>query len=301
MRRWLAAVALGGAVGLMLTGCGLPAGVDGDLVNNWAPVAAPKAFTPPAQVCHAADFADTGYLSSFNPVDCATSHRVETVHVGMFTGAAADRTSPPPKGSPELRAAYAECDAKTTQYVGNEWRTARLWLGVALPSPLAWSGGSRWFRCDVTEVDNVEDRGDTTSRTGSLRDALKSPSPLSLGCYAVKLSKNDGIDTMPSTPCTKVHNSEFVGVWTAPNVPFPTKSADWDRLHSACRKVIAKYVGVPADGNIKYRTGVVSLPGPRDEWQSGNRGVRCYLWLSEKKLTRSLKGTGNGGLPIQYR
>ncbi|BCB80326.1 hypothetical protein GCM10022251_05120 [Phytohabitans flavus] len=300
MRRWIAAIALGGATALMLSGCGNPAGVDGDLADDWAAPSEPTPFVPPAEVCHSGDYADIGYLTSFAPVDCGSAHRLETVHVGEFTGSAASGSAPPAKGSPEIRAAYAECDAKTKEYVGSDWRGGRLWLGVVLPSPQAWSGGSRWFRCDVTEVTNVEDNGDATSRSGSLKGALKPGSPLSLGCYQVKLARDSSIDTMPAVQCTKDHNSEFAGVYGAPAGNYPSKSADWDKLHNECRKVIAKYAAVPNDGNLKYRTGVVSLPGNEEEWNGGNRGVRCYLWLSDRKVNRSLKGAGINGLPIQY-
>jgi hypothetical protein len=300
MRRWIIAVALGGVTALMLSGCGNPAGVDGDLVDDWTTVSEPKPFIPPAEVCHSGDFADVAYLSSFNPVDCASAHRLETVFVGQFTGGAASASSPPAKGSAEIKAAYAECDAKTKEYVGGDWRNGRLWLGVVLPSAQAWGGGSRWFRCDVTEVTNVEDNGDTTSRSGTVKGVLKSASPLKLACYQVKLARDSSIDTMPASECTKDHNSEFVGVYMAPDGAYPSKSADWEKLHNECRKIIAKFAGVPNDGNLKYRTGVVSLPGNEDEWKGGNRGVRCYLWLSERKVNRSLKGAGPNGLPIQY-
>lgn len=300
MRRWIAVVAVGGATALLLTACGNPAGVDGDLADDWSTVAEPKPFTPPAEVCHAGDFAETAYLSSFEPVECDITHKVETVHVGTFTGDAAGRTAPPAKDSTEIRAGYAECDTKTKEYVGSDWRNGRLRLDVALPSPQAWTGGSRWFRCDVTEVANVEDNGETASRTGSVREALKAASPLLLGCYSVKLAKDSSIDTMPAVDCKKGHNSEFAGVWNAPDGAYPATSSAWEKFHNECRKVIAKFAAVPADGNLKYRTGVVSLPGSEAEWKAGNRGVRCYLWLSERNANRSMKGAGTNGLPIQY-
>jgi hypothetical protein len=300
MRRWIAAIALGGATALVLSGCGNPAGVDGDLTDDWGAAAEPKPFVPPAEVCHGGDYAEVAYASSFNPVDCGGPHRLETVYVGEFTGSAASAATPPAKGSPEIRTAYAECDAKTKEFVGSDWRNGRLWLGVVLPSPQAWSGGSRWFRCDVTEVTNVEDNGDTTSRSGSVKGVLKSPSPLSLGCYQVKLARDSSIDTMSATDCKKAHNSEFVGVYNAPDGAYPSGSAAWDKLHNECRKVIAKYAGVANDGTLKYRTGVVSRPGNEDEWLNGNRGVRCYLWLSQRQVDRSMKGAGPKGLPIQY-
>lgn len=300
MRRWTAAVALGGALALGLTGCGLPEGVDGELTNSWQSIPEPSPFVPPAEVCHPGDFAETAYLSSYSPVDCATPHRVETVHVGTFAAATAEATEPPTQDSAEIRAAYAECDTRTTEYVGADWRLGRLWVGVAVPSPAAWDGGARWFRCDVTEVTNVEDNGGTASRTASLRDALAEPSPLHLTCYAVRNDSNGAIDTMPAEACDKPHNAEFAGVWQAPDIPYPTQDRDWQQFHTECRKVIGRYAGVPLDDNLQFRTGVISLPGGAAEWAAGNRGVRCYLWLNERNVTRSLKGAGTEGLPIQY-
>ena len=61
------------------------------------------------------------------------------------------------------------------------------------------------------------------------------------------------------------------------------------------------YVGVPADANQQYRTGVVSLPGAADVWALGDHGVRCYLWVDGVTLTSSLEGKGAKGLPILYR
>ncbi|BCJ65988.1 septum formation family protein [Polymorphospora rubra] len=303
MRRWLTAVAVAGTATLLLTGCGNPAGVDGNLVNGWAAFPEPKAFVPAAEVCHTADFAETAYLSSYSPVDCATSHRVETIFVGTLTGATAEANKPPTASSTDIKPAYTECDTKAKEFVGADWRTGRLWLGVAVPSPQAWSGGARWFRCDLTEESTVENDGDseTVNRTASLRDALKTTSPLNLGCYAVKLNSEDRVDTMDPVECTKEHNSEFVGVWTAPDGNYPSKDTDWDKFYSECRTLVGRYVGVPLDNNLRYRTGVIALPNGQTEWQAGNRGVRCYLWMADKKFTRSLKGTGNNGLPIQYQ
>jgi hypothetical protein len=300
MRRWLTAVALAGVAALSLTGCANPAGVDGELTDDWMAMAEPKPFTPEAGVCLAEDFADTAYLSSYRPVDCTVAHKVETVAVETFTGGIAQRATPPGRGTEEIRTAYGACDRKATEYVGAEWRSGRLWLGVAVPSVQAWSGGARWFRCDLVEVKSVEDDGDTVSRTTSLKDVLKSASPLSLGCYAVKLDSSKNIDTMPTTDCGKTHNSEFVGVWKSTASSYPTSNSDWTRYYDECRKLVAKYVGVPNDGDMKYRTGVVALPGGKADWDAGNRGVRCYLWLSSRKLTKSLKGAGTRELPIQY-
>jgi Septum formation len=107
---------------------------------------------------------------------------------------------------------------------------------------------------------------------------------------------------MPGVSCSARHNAEFVGVWYAPTTAgYPKTPAQLDTLHAGCRKLIAQYAGVPDDGDLQYRTGVVSLPGGDDVWALGDRGVRCYLWLDGSALTASLKGKGVTGLPVQYK
>ncbi|HEX8627591.1 MAG TPA: septum formation family protein [Catenuloplanes sp.] len=298
--RLLTVLTIGALLVAPLSGCGKPLGIDGELADDWTPVSAPTPFTPPAGSCHTTGYSEVGYLASFEAVDCSASHRTETVHVGAFPAAAAGLDAPPAKGSAEARTAYQECDRKAKDFVGADWRLGRLWLGVVLPSPEAWSGGARWFRCDMTEMTTVEDDGETVSRTGSLSGVLKAASPITLTCYAVRLNKAGAIETMPPSDCAKPHNAEFAGLWNAPEGPYPKKDADWDRFHDECRKIIAGFAKLPVDANIRFRTGVVSLPAAEDQWQLGNRGVRCYLWLNDKKLTRSMKGAGAGAMPVQF-
>jgi hypothetical protein len=49
---------------------------------------------------------------------------------------------------------------------------------------------------------------------------------------------------------------------------------------------------------MKYRTGTTFRPPSAEGWQRGDRGVRCFLWSSDKDLTRSLKQAGRSALPI---
>ncbi|AEV88940.1 hypothetical protein ACWT_7931 [Actinoplanes sp. SE50] len=296
---------LAATLGVMLlaaAGCGNPGTVDGDLTNNWGAMAPATGFEPIADTCHLANFAATGPRATYEEVDCAVRHRTETVYVGTYSGAAADAEQPPSESSAGARAAYHTCDEKTTAYVGAPWRTARLWIGVTHPSPAAWAGGSRWFRCDVVELDSIEDDGALVQRAGSLRSVLSAPSDLLLGCYAIKLSDSGAIDTMPPAPCTAAHNAEFAGVWDAPaDATYPQGNTAWKRFHDGCRTVVATFAGVPDDKNLEYRTGVVSLPGNADVWAQGDRGVRCYLWLDGARLTTSMRAKGTKALPVQYQ
>ena len=233
MRRTGVAAALAIVLTAILAGCGAPAGVDGDLTDGWSAMAAPTGFTPPAGACHASGFDEVGTRSAYEQVDCDQAHRTETVAVGAFTGDLATAAAPPASGSAGARAAYQDCDARAVAFVGADWRTARLWLGVVQPSPAAWTGGARWYRCDLVEVTSIEDDGDLVDRTGSLRSALTDrASPLRLTCYGIQLDAAGSIDTMPRRSCTAVHNAEFVGVWTAGELPYPRTGAPWPQACS---------------------------------------------------------------------
>lgn len=301
MRRWLTGLALTGVVALLASGCGRPGGVDGELTDDWPAISAPVPFVPAPGTCHAGDFRPVTELEAYQPVGCDTDHRTETIHVGTFAGAAATRSAPPAAGTADLEGAYAECDAKARQFLGDDWRAGRLWLGVSTPSKPAWSGGARWYRCDLVETVTVENPGRSVNRRASLRDALTdADSPLRLGCFAVTLARTGKVEKMPGIGCSDPHNSEFVGAWTAPrSVRYPDADRDWLPIYDGCYQRVAAYTGVPNDRNLRSRSGVVTVPASPEDWRSGDRGVRCYLWVEGGRFTRSLKGVGPGGLPVQ--
>ncbi|MFF0468912.1 septum formation family protein [Micromonospora zamorensis] len=281
----------------LLVGCAGSGGLDGDLTDDWAALTPPSAFTPAAGVCQAADFTDVVTLAAYQPVDCAGPHRVETVHVGAFP---VERASAPAGGSAELRGAFAECDTRATGYVGDEWRVGRLRLSVALPSGPGWAAGSRWFRCDLTELTTVEAAPSVVVRSGSLRDTLKGASGLRLGCQQTGRTASR-VQTLAPVECGKQHDAEFVGVWRAPDTAYPTRDSDWSPLYDGCRSVLGRYVGVPDDADLSFRSGVVVRPPGAGRWRVGDRGVRCYLWLSDRTVTASLKGAGPAGLPVRTK
>ncbi|MCG5471911.1 septum formation family protein [Micromonospora sp. LAH09] len=281
----------------LLVGCAGSGGLDGDLTDDWAALRPPSAFTPAAGVCQAADFTEVVTLATYEPVDCAGPHRVETVHVGAFP---VERASAPAGGSAELRGAFAECDTRATGYVGDEWQVGRLRLSVALPSGPGWAAGSRWFRCDLTELTTVEAAATVVVRSGSLRDTLKGPSGLRLGCQQTGRTASR-VQTLAPVECGKQHDAEFVGVWRAPDTAYPTRDSDWSPLYDGCRSVLGRYVGVPDDADLSFRSGVVVRPPGAGRWRVGDRGVRCYLWLSDRTVTASLKGAGPAGLPVRTK
>ncbi|WP_433530186.1 septum formation family protein [Micromonospora sp. CA-263727] len=286
------------AVAALLAGCSGSDGLDGDLVDDWAALPPPGPFTPAAGVCHEADFTDSVSLAGYAPVDCAVSHRVETVHVGAFPDG---RSEPPPVASTELRTAFADCDKRAAGHVGDDWRAGRLRLAVAVPSGPGWTAGSRWYRCDLMEVSTAEAGATVVMRTGSLRDALRVPSPLRLGCQQTRTGRDGLVQNLVQVDCAERHDAEFAGVWQSPDRPYPTRSAEWAPFYAGCRSVLARYAGLPDDANLAFRSDVVVRPPGAGRWRAGDRGVRCYLWLSNRTVTGSLKGAGPAGLPVRTK
>jgi hypothetical protein len=287
-RRWPALAAACVLAGGLLAGCA-PAGVDGNLVDDWPALAEPKIFTPADAACHASAYRVTSSASTYETVDCTKTHGTETIHVGTLRGEDGSGNSPPAEDSPAMRSAYRECEQEAENFLGDDWRAGRLWLGVAFPSADGWTGGARWFRCDLIEVTSKDDDTPIT-RTASLKDALKGERPLGFTCYQVT-SKNDTVSEMKPLECTQSHNAEFVGVYVPPDAAYQTLTqARWDAYHSACRNLIAKYVGVST--STAKNAGSVASPFSKEEWERGNRGVRCHIWLEDKKTAKSLKGAG---------
>ncbi|GGL13292.1 septum formation family protein [Mangrovihabitans endophyticus] len=278
-------------VGGVMSGCGAsrPAGTDGDLVDDWPPVPAASPFHPAEGVCHE-DVAATESLAEYRPVDCVDLHRSETFHVG----ATGDAAVPPPSGSAAAREAYADCDRRAGPFLGGPWRDARIALRVVWPSRAAWSGGSRWYRCDAVQADFD---GRTASRSSSLAGALRDSSDLRLGCFEPAVRKST-VSAMRPVGCGSAHHAEYAGLWTAPEVSYAEVTGDQHRAAAGCRTVIARFTGVPDDDDVQYRVGWISYHPTKPEWQQGERRVRCFLWFRERTLTRSLKDAGAAALPI---
>lgn len=264
-----------------------------DLMDTWPAMAEPTGWMPEAGVC-TDTYSETSPRGGYKPVECDQEHGYETVHIGTFTGNAAAAAKAPEPGSAELAAAWTECDAKTTDYVGAPWRDGNLWIAVSVPSPGGWEGGARWFRCEVATTGHRI--GDLTKTDQSVNGVLTAETDLRRGCY-----QNPKDEDKPWVPvkCSEVHNTEYVGSFIATDT-WEGLQANSAGAHQKCRSLIAGYVGVPDDGKMKYRTGSSYTFPSKQDWEAGDHGVRCHLWLGDKKLTSSLKGGGTKALPINY-
>ncbi|MEV1332006.1 septum formation family protein [Micromonospora costi] len=294
MRRRWRAVVRAALVTTLLAGCGASGG-DGDLTDDWPSAVGTRQFSPRSGECHTV--AASGDPARYQPVDCASVHLVETFHVGTFTGAEARDAAPPRVGSAAMRSAFGECDIRAKEFVGGDWRGARLSVQVTTGSPAGWRGGGRWFRCDLFELNAVTgangESDDAVTRTGSLRDAVRRGSPVRFGCM-----DEDDWGRLLTTACTTPHQFEYAGVWTAPERPYEAAKRDEEAVHRQCRTVIAHFANVPADRMLRYRTGTTFRFPSSEAWTRGDRGVRCYFWSGGRQLTRSIAGGGPAVLPI---
>jgi len=285
-----------GAMGFVLTGLTLLAvsacSKAPGITSDWAAMAAPVGWVPKAGVC-TNEFTVQAYRTTYNPVPCTSDHRYETVAVGEFGDDAANLSAPPTAGSDGMKTAWADCDARVTDFLGGEWRNGRIWIGVSVPSNGSWSGGARWYRCEVAAREDLWESA--VSSPKSLKGEFAGDSPLKYGCYQ---HEKNADDETPK-PCNEPHNTEYTGFVKVSYTWDDLKNHD-DEFFGKCRSNIAKYAGVPDDGNMKYRTGVSIKWPDRADWEAGDTTIRCYMWLGNEKKTKSIKGAGNGGLPIHY-
>ncbi|MFG2103884.1 septum formation family protein [Micromonospora echinaurantiaca] len=293
MRRWLLALTLAGTAVALLAGCVRPGGSDGDLTDDWPALRPPQLFVPASGACLPRITAVV-QASTYETVDCSRNHLAEAIHVGTFTGSAAEGDRPEP-GSPALGTARRECDERVREVLGGDWHAARLTLNIALPSAPAWRGGARWFRCDLSETDSI-DNTRPVNRTGSLRGAMIGDSPLVHRCFDPKLI-GENLNYMAPVLCTEPHRAEFVGVYVERDMSWAEFTRNAPQAHRRCMALIAAFADVPNNSDLPYRAGSIFYPPSQREWEEGDRGVRCFLWSDDRKLTRSMRGVGPKGLP----
>lgn len=290
------AVTVAGAAGLLVAGCTLPDGVDGDLTNTWDTLPEPVGFVPEVGACHPQDYQQRGSLADYQPIGCDQPHRAETVYIGEFSGEADGRAAPPSPGSTEWRAAFQQCEQGAAEFLGADFRYGRLRLTVTVPSAEAWNGGARWLRCDVSEVDD----GDAVvERQGSLAAVLETRTELSYACSNADLDENDNVNELIPVDCDEPHDTEFVGVFqVADDVSYPFGQDVWDdQVHPGCRELVGDFADVRQD-RVEFVTGTIGVPPTGEDFDNGDRGVRCHLWLDgDRDVSESLEGRGEDAFP----
>jgi hypothetical protein len=299
--RWLTGAAVGASAVLLLAACGKPARVDGDLTNNWPALPEAKTALPVAGVCYPNEYSPTWY-GPFDDVkvDCASgTHKTETVYVASFTGADAQRSTPPLAGSTARAAAYGQCQKAAGDYLGGDWHGGRLWLGLTLPSGNAWSGGARWYRCDVEHF--TDSNLQTVATSGSVKDGLRGSRPLAVACLAVTDDGKSGVTGQKDADCAQPHNGEFAGVYTAADHPFPSgKDAAQKVADNGCEGVVARFLGFTNGQVASGHVGWMADSLDEDQWKLGDRSIRCYVVafnggsVNGANVVGSMKGLRDG-------
>ncbi|MFF5232887.1 septum formation family protein [Dactylosporangium sp. NPDC000521] len=288
------------------SGCGLRvAGTDGDLVDDWRPLAAPKFDLPAVGTClgttSKAPF-DPRYTAA-SPIECDRSHTLEVVLIGTVEGNAGQASEPPKPGSEGFQASYTACGKAVNEYVGGEWHTGMLGIDVRQPTSQAWQGGLRDYICSVFSLSDAY--GVMQLASGSLKGALTGAAPKAIRCLtAVGTTKDGWWDDMSAlTPvdCAQPHEAEFAGTIqvgpTAGTLPAPDVMRK--RSLDPCWEVVAKFVGLTGDQlDARDEFGAAWDGMDKDQWEAGDPYQRCFaLFRPGKKARATVKGLGKQAFP----
>jgi hypothetical protein len=270
-----------------LGGCAVE--VDGSkLVDAWAPMADATPYVPPSGACYDEFHAWAIQIRSpVNLVPCTALHAVETFHVGQFPATVTVR---PVVRTADYWFAVDECEKRAKEFLGADWFSGRLYLGLEVPLSNQWDGGGRWFRCMLAEVSSF--RPYTMRRTSSLRDALRDTAPLAQRCLDVVGLTDAGWSDLTVADCAVPHNAEYAGAFKVAGTQRPTDE-QLDRVYDGCWDVVARYLGGTVTG---MKVGMLAWGGDDERWKYGDRWIRCYAW-NDRKMKGSVKGIGNKAPP----
>jgi putative regulator of septum formation len=291
MRGWLAVAAA--SCLLLLAGCGkpLPAGADGNLVDDWPTLPAPQQLQPHVGDCLDAEGAD---LTLAQVVPCTAEHVLETTYVGTFSGADAEASGAPQGGSLPLSNAYAACAAPTRTYLGGDWHSALLDLEITVPDAAAWQGGARWFRCGVRAISSPA-RITSFGALISFKDLLKRPGHFAATCINW-VDHKTYVDQVSPVDCATPHSGEYVGFVAAPFGPYPARAAADKFAQENCEAAVAHYLGFGSvEQDFNDSVGWLPMNFDQSKWSMGDRTTRCYAAAATKdgKFTASVKGIKN--------
>ncbi|MEU0557160.1 septum formation family protein [Dactylosporangium sp. NPDC006015] len=311
-RAAIAAVLAGVLLGA--SGCTLPpAGADGDLIDDWKALTAPKFDLPAVGTCLEGSAATTTFSPSTvrdAETPCDRDHTFEVVLVGTVDGSAAQRAVPPePGGGPggeAYRAAYKTCSPAADAYVGGDWHTGLFGVTMQMPARRSWEGGLRSYVCSVLVLSDFFGR--IGSSTGSSKGSLTGAAPKAMHCLDVNGDKgSDGwweeVRAMTPVDCAQPHEAEFAGtVQVGADIAGELPSTDQLQKLAGerCWPAVAKFMGLTgAQLDSRRDIGVFWDGFDKAMWDAGDRTQRCVaLSYPGKKLRASVKGIATKALPV---
>ena len=265
-----------------LGGCGtLPPGVDGDLTNGWPAMPQAKLVMPVVGACYA--MLSSGVSTGDDTTTpCVTTHDLETVYVGTFTGADAERSTAPRNG-PGMVTAFADCRKNATAYLGDDYELGLLGLAVVVPTVQAWNGGARWYRCDVVRYEDMNYK--TVGGDGSVKDGLRGDRPLAVTCAIITDDGKNALTSEQAVACSTPHNAEVAGLFTAPDVPGPPTR----RPATTWRRRVARAWGRGTSASPAGRSATPCSAGagtgsPRTvgSWATGRSAASCWASRTDR-------------------
>lgn len=219
------------------------------------------------------------------PVSCSCPHSFEVVGVDNVDHPAS-ATLPPAPTSAAVRLIYRACDTEIDAYLGGDWRSAYIWLGVALPDVTAWRAGAHWRACVAMSTSTWE--GTLTTSDASFRDGLRGNRPAALACFSAPAGT--------AAACTTPHTDEVVGVYRAAASTWPGAKAVDNLAHNACGTLVAQYLGLASVSQWHNRKlGWSWWPPDQEQWELGNRSAVCtaHAYTANGTMTGSVRGIGN--------
>ncbi len=165
-------------------------------------------------------------------------------------------------------------------------------LELVLPTPAAWTGGARWYRCDILRFTNALANQVDTS-IGSVRDGLRGARPLALTCYT-QTDQSDATTGEGRNPCASPHNSELAGLYTAPDIPWPAdEKAREDLGFKGCDPVVGAYLGFTSGHDDSPYLGYAISLFDQSQWELGDRTIRCSAIGYKNNSPDNVRFTGS--------
>ncbi|WP_144123970.1 septum formation family protein [Catellatospora sichuanensis] len=216
---------------------------------------------------------------------CDERHLAEIIEVRTGAGMPLD---------PKSRAqALAGCRAKADAHLRGTWWRQRVGVRLGLPGKEARRAGASWYSCELRELAQVSISGSQPlylPHSTRLSDSA-APERRVIRCAQLDTDAETLLlVSLREVDCREPHNAELAGFIEGPlAMDYPSTKQLTGRyvrrkLSDQCRRDLAGFV---SDPRLRYDFWPAQVAGA-DDWELGDHGVRCFVWLGERTVTGSL-------------